>query len=73
MGAGAGWTQEHELLASIYDSLRAQLWQAGGKASAPKPKPFPRPQATDSRRTTLSRDEIADRLLAQQRRDAERR
>ena len=66
-GAMAGWSQEHELLASIYDSLRAQLWQAGGKSSAPRPKPFPRPGArSEVHRTSLTPKQIHARLLAQQ-------
>lgn len=68
----AAWTQENELLASIYDSLRWQLWQGGGKASAPKPKPFPRPGRPDRHRTTLTPEQIRARLLAQRARHARR-
>ena len=73
-GDGAGWTQEMELLASVYDRLSQQVWQNGGKASAPKPKPFPRPGAACDRRTrtTLTPDQIAARLREQQRREAQR-
>lgn len=73
-GERGGWTQEMELLASIYDRLSQQVWQNTGKASAPKPKPFPRPGAKQDRRhrTALTPDQIAARLSEQQRREAQR-
>jgi len=68
-GAGAGWTQELELLACVYDRLSQQVWQAGGKATAPKPTPFPRPGAAPAvHRTSLSPGQIHGRLVEQRRR-----
>lgn len=62
-----------ELLASVYDRLSQQVWQAGGKPSAPKPKPFPRPGTQQRRhRTDLSSEQIAARLLEQRCRTRER-
>jgi hypothetical protein len=37
------WDREEHLLAGIYDLLATANWQRGGKKSAPRPKPLPRP------------------------------
>lgn len=73
-GDRGGWTQEMELLASIYDRLSQQVWQNSGKESAPKPKPFPRPGGLQDRRnrTALTPNQIAARLAEQRRREAKR-
>lgn len=40
---GARWTVESQLLAQVADTLALANWQRGGKKSAPRPKPIPRP------------------------------
>lgn len=73
-GPSASWSQELELLAGVNDRLAQIVWQNGGKASAPKPRPFPRPGAApDRHRTGLTSQQIRSRLVALQHRDARRR
>lgn len=67
-GTGVGWSQEMEILAGIYDRLGWQMWQAGGKSSAPHPKPFPRPGAA---RTSMSTEMMFARLIEQREREAQ--
>lgn len=45
---GHHWTAAEELLALAVDLLARGNWQRGGKKSAPKPKPVPRPWGQDS-------------------------
>jgi len=71
-GNQPAWSQEDELLASIYDRLSIQVWQAAGKASAPKPKPFPRPVPPEQKRTGLSPDQMRARLHDLRRREEQR-
>lgn len=40
---GHHWPLVAQLLAGIYDVLQVGNWQRAGKATAPKPKPLPRP------------------------------
>lgn len=42
-GPAFEWSSTDYLLATAVDAIRAGNWQRGGKASAPKPKPLPRP------------------------------
>ncbi len=59
------WSATDYLLAAAVDAIRAGNWQRSGKASAPKPKPLPRPG--DRRRFGGKRSfstEQMDRLMA---------
>lgn len=40
---GEHWSTTDQLLAAAVDVLQFGNWQRGGKSSAPKPKPLPRP------------------------------
>lgn len=42
-GAVANWTDEKELLAGIFDGIRAGNWQRGGGKGG-EPPPYPRPK-----------------------------
>lgn len=40
---GKIWSVEAQILAEAVDALNLANWQRGGRRSAPKPKPLPRP------------------------------
>jgi hypothetical protein len=48
------WSHTELLLAAIVDRLSMLLWQNGGKASAPRPEPIPRPGVESNHQRTLS-------------------
>lgn len=80
-GDKAAWTQSEHLLATLIDAIQAgnyQFARVHSKRGHPpeKPKPFPRPGDRSRRRvyrTQLSTNEIARRLVEQQRADEQRR
>lgn len=54
---GPTWSIEAQLLAEVTDALNMANWQRGGKRSAPRPKPVPRPWLTP-KSTNLGSDPI---------------
>jgi len=64
----AKWSDSEHLLAALLDATHLSIWQRGGNPKAPQPTLTPRPGASpapdDGRVTTLTNDEIADRLTA---------
>lgn len=60
MGADALWGLPEHFLARILDALAAGNWQRSG-GRGPRPKPVPRPGATDRTRygrTTATREDV---------------
>lgn len=54
---GPVWSVEAQLMAEATDALNMANWQRGGRRSAPKPKPIPRPWLKP-KHTTLGSDPI---------------
>lgn len=54
---GPTWSLEAQILAEATDALNMANWQRGGKRSAPRPKPIPRPWLK-AKNTTLGSDPI---------------
>ena len=73
-GPAAAWSPTEHLLASVVDRLGLLLWANGGGKGA-KPDPVPRPGSAEAarlkaRRTRLTPDQLADRLVEQRARTA---
>jgi hypothetical protein len=64
-GPAATWATTDHLLAVCADRLGQMLWIAAGTRKNPKPQPVPRPE---HRSTSWQREQMAQRLLEQQRR-----
>lgn len=54
---GPIWSVEAQLMAEAVDAMNMANWQRGGRRSAPKPKPIPRPWLKP-KTTTLGSDAI---------------
>ena len=56
------WTWEAMVLADLFDLTHEVAWRDGGRKGS-KPKPYPRPWATDTTRRTLKPSVSQERVL----------
>jgi hypothetical protein len=76
LGPDASWGLAEQLLAIVIDQLSTANWQRGHGKEHERPHPFPRPglesPTAPPKRSTLTTDEMATRLVEQRRRHASR-